>query len=210
MYKALIYCVILFAFINFKGYSVEISYTLLDGTKGTINVPDDIVEISAFKGNMNFIRSNGDRINLRTVSPMTEIIGIENLPVLKRMELALQLHCDNLLFLRNSSLEYLLINWLTELNDLDFLINLPNLKYLGLQAMNYNNNVMDLRNTQIKYLIVSYIWTNETIEIIRNNYLEEFIYFYSNIVLNDNQNIKIIDNYNDFRFEQKHFSLFDW
>jgi hypothetical protein len=43
-------------------YCVEIKYTLLNGTQGKINVPEDIVKIITYKGNMNFIRQNGKKL----------------------------------------------------------------------------------------------------------------------------------------------------
>jgi hypothetical protein len=192
-------------------YGVEINYTLLNGTDGKFDVPDDIVEFNAFKGNINFIRNSGEIINFKTLlSPMTEILGLDNLPILNRIELSLQLHCDNLSFLKNSSVEYLLINMGVKLNNFDFLVNFPNLKYLGLEVLEYQNNVMDIRGTKIKYLIVSHIRNNENIILKRNDILEEFICFYSNIILDNNSNIKIINNYEDFVKEPKHFKLFDW
>ena len=100
---------LLFLFIGLYSYSIEISYTLLNGTKSTINIPNDVIEINAFKGNMNFVRSNEEIITLRTTSPMIEIIGIENLTTLTRMELSMQLHSENYDFIKSTSLEYLLI-----------------------------------------------------------------------------------------------------
>ena len=200
---------LLFIFVGLNSYGVEINYTLLNGTKGRLTVPDDIIEINAFNGNMNFVRSNGELINLRTTSPMIEIIGIENLPILNKMELSRQLNTNNLSFLRSSSLKYLFIDWVT-LENMDFLQNFPNLRHLGLQSITFNGANMDLSNTQIRYFIVSHIRSADTIELIRNNYLEEFIYFFSNIVLNNSQNIRIINNHNDFRNEPTHFRLFMW
>ena len=209
MYK-IVYSM-LFLIIGIKGYCIEIevNYTLLNGTRGSITIPNDIVEINAFKGDMNFVRSNGEIINLRTISPMTEIIGIENLPILNRMELSMQLNTDELVFLRSISLEYLFIDFIT-LENMNFLSNFPNLKYLGLQSITYNSNIMDLTNTQIIYFIVSYIRSTETIELLRNYNLNEFIVFFSDIILNENQNIKIINNYNDFINEPQHLRLFMW
>jgi hypothetical protein len=209
MKKNIIFGILFSLFIE-NLYCVEIKYTLLNETKGSINVPNDIIEINAFKGNMNFVRNNGEIINIKNVSLMTEITGIENLPMLNKMELALQLSCNDLSFLKSNSLEYLLINWGAKIDSMEFLNNFPNLKYLGLQSIEYNNNIMDLKNTLIKYFIVSYIRTKETIKLLRNNYLEEFICFYSDIKIDNSSDIKIINNYNDFIGEMQYFELFHW
>jgi hypothetical protein len=83
-------------------YGVEIKYTLLNEMEGNFDVPDDIVEFNASKGNINFIRSSGEIVNYKgLLSPMTEISGLDNLPILNRIELARQLHCDNLSFLKS-------------------------------------------------------------------------------------------------------------
>jgi hypothetical protein len=209
MKNRFIFCLLLGFSLNI--YCIEIRYTLLNGTVGNFNVPNDIVEFNARKGNINFIRSNGEIINFKGIlSPMTEIFGLENLPILNRIELALQLHCDNLLFLKSSSVEYLLIYMEVDLNNLDFLINFPNLKYLGFEGIKYKNNITDIRKTRIKYFIVSHVKYDGNIILKQDGALEEFICFYSDIVLDSDRNIKIINNYNDFVNEPKYFKLFDW
>ena len=203
---------LLFLFISFNCYSIDIefSYTLLNGTKGSINIPNDIIEINAFKGNMNFIRTNGEVINLRTISPMVEIHGIEYLNSLYRMELSMQLNGSEIInFLKNDSLEYLFLDYIT-LANMDFLLYFPKLKYLGLQSIKYNCTKMDFKNSQIQYFIVSYIQSDNEIKLVKNNNLKDFVIFYSNIKIEDNQDVKIIDNYNDFINEQKYFKRFMW
>jgi hypothetical protein len=96
-----------------------------------------------------------------------------------------------------------------KLSNFDFLINFPNLKYFCLEAAEYQNNVIDIRDTKIKYFIASHIRNNENIILMRNDTLDEFICLYSDIILDNNHNIKVIDNYTDFINEPKYFRLFD-
>jgi hypothetical protein len=210
VYKKLYSIIFLFISINCYSIDIEFSYTLLNGSRGSIIIPNDIVEIDAFKGNINFIRNNGETINLKTISPMVEIYGIEKLYILNRMELSMQLNGSEIInFLKNDSVEYLFLDYIT-LSNMDFLSNFPNLKYLALQSIKYNDNKMDLKNSQIQYFIVSYIQSNEEIELIKNTTLKDFIVFYSSIKINNDQNINITNNYNDFINEPKYFKRFMW
>jgi hypothetical protein len=189
----------IFIFVNLTTtlFSVELKYTLLNKTNGTINVLEDIVEIIAFKGNMKFIRKNGEKTNIHTNSPMTTINGLEKLPELKRIELIYQLSCNDLSFLKSATVEYLLlIEPSVNINDINFLQNLPNVHHLYLSAIKYNSTVIDITGHNVSYLFLENIQTNEEMKLYSNNKLIEIINIGNkiDIVNNKLKNYKYITN----------------
>ncbi|GHU34441.1 hypothetical protein FACS1894172_14710 [Spirochaetia bacterium] len=182
-------------------FSVNIKYELSNGTVGKKEVPEDVIEIIAFKGAMNFITQDGSKTVISTRSPMKRIDGLEKLLLLKRLGLIYQLDCNGISFIINNTLEYLLIDSGITLDNMDFLNNLPNLHYLGLIDIEYKNNIMNIENSLINYLLLSHInYTglnsiNEQIIIYNNIGLQKIVNVWNNIKINNNK-IVIIENQN--------------